>query len=103
MPISIARVQTEDRNVNQLQSNIAKALNPVLSNPISSGSILTGISLKAGANTVSHKLNRILQGWVLVRQRQVATIYDTQDTNNNPSLTLTLVSSADVVVDLYVF
>lgn len=100
---SIAKVQTVDRTVNQLQSNIISAVNPILANPIVSGTILTSVSLVVGSNTISHNLNRNLQGWIIIRQRALSQIYDTQDSNPNPSITLILVASSAVVVDLYVF
>ena len=48
-------------------------------------------------------LQRPLQGWYIVRQRALASIYDTQDSNQNPSLTLNLTSNAVVSVDIAVF
>lgn len=100
---SIAQVQSDDRNMNQLQQNISTAVTPLLRNPVLNGIILDNVSLVMGANSVQHKLNRKLQGWVLVRVRNDATIYDTQDSNPTPEVTLHLVASADVIVNLYVF
>jgi hypothetical protein len=81
----------------------ASILNPFLSNPANNSLILENVSLAAGANVVNHKLGRKLSGWKTTRVRASATIYDTQDSNQTPQLTLQLVSSADVVVDLEVF
>lgn len=100
---SIALVQTEDRNVNQLQQNITQALNPMLKNPLLNGYILTEISLAAGANIIEHGLGRPLIGWFLVRRRANESVYDTQDSNTSPSTTLQLTASGAVVVDIYVF
>jgi len=44
-----------------------------------------------------------LTGWNPTRIRASATIFDTQDSNQTPQLTLNLVASANVVVDLLVF
>jgi hypothetical protein len=96
-------VQTTDRNINQLQTNIISALQPLLLGGILDGTVLTNVSLVSGSNAVPHGLNRKLQGWIIVRQRAAATVYDTQDNNPNPTSTLLLTSSAGVVVDLYVF
>ena len=100
---SIAKVQTLDRNFNQFQTNVTSSVNPVLANPLVNGTILPNVSLAVGSNTISHTLNRNLQGWIIVRQRALSQIFDTQDSNPNPSLTLILVASTAVVVDLYVF
>lgn len=86
-----------------LQTNWATQINPVLANPVINGFILKEVQLSSGTNVVNHKLGRKLQGWFIVRQRASATIYDTQDSNSNPSLTLFLTASANVTVDIYVF
>lgn len=86
-----------------MQTNWASKINPIISNPISNGILLKEQSLTTGSNTINHKLGRKLQGWFIVRQRAAASVYDTQDSNSLPNLTLTLTSSVNVIVDLYVF
>lgn len=82
----------------------AAIINPVLSNPVLSSSMLLNVSLTSGNNVVNHKLGRKLQGWMISRIRNnYAEIYDTQDGNSTPALTLNLNSSVDVVVDIVVF
>lgn len=104
---AIPQVQTTDpvtaRTVNQLQQNIINAVNPVITNPLTQGTILTGQQLSPGSNTINTGINRTLQGWIIVRQRAAATIFDTQDSNPTPTKTLRLNSSAAVSVDIYVF
>ena len=99
----ITQVQTDDRNVNQLQQNVQAALGPLLTNPALNGRVLQGISLLAGPNIINHGLGRKLVGWMIVRQRAASSVYDAQDVNTQPALTLALVVSAPVVCDLYVF
>lgn len=103
MAKAIARVQTQDRTVNQLQENIKQAVDPLLSNALAGGNLLQSIALTTGSNSINHKLGQTLVGWFLTRLRGAASVYDTQASNPNPTVTLTLVSSADVTVDLYVF
>lgn len=81
----------------------ASELNPLLAAPQNNSSILRSVSLVVGANVVNHLLGRPLQGWKIVRQRAAASIYDTQDSNQTPALTLQLTSSAAVSVDIEVF
>lgn len=100
---AIAKVQTTNREVNQLQSNILSFLNTLGQNAINSGIILKEQSLKSGSNNIPTKLERPLQGWFIIRQRSAASIYDNQDNNKDNTRTLILVSSADVVVDIFVF
>lgn len=88
----------------QTQQQWAAILNPVIANPMNSATILKNQSLVSGANTINTKLGQPLQGWNIVRWHGAwAQIYDTQDTNPTPSLTLTLTSSAPVLVDILVF
>lgn len=101
--VRLRKVQTTDREVNQLQSNVAEILDPLSSNPVTQGQILSSVALAAGANSINHKLNRTLIGWFLVRKRSVAVIYDQQDTNTQPAVTLALQASVADTVDIYVF
>lgn len=88
---AIAKVQTENREVNQLQSNILSYLNVLQDNALLSGVILQNQQLTSGTNTINHKLNRKLRGWFIVRLRSSATIYDAQDGNTTPDRTLSLI------------
>lgn len=100
---AIALVQTQDKDINQLQQNISQAINPVIQNPIISGNILVQQQLQPGINQVDHQLGRKLQGWFLVRKRASSDIYDIQDSNRTPAATLALQASLAVSVDIYVF
>ncbi len=101
--MALTNFQDTNKNFQLMQSDWASKINPVLVNPIVNGIILKSVSLIIGSNTINHKLGRKLQGWLLVRQRAAASIFDLQDANAMPDLTLVLSSSAAVVVDLYVF
>jgi hypothetical protein len=95
--------QTTIRELSMLQTSWTSQLNPLLADPFLQGVLLSSVSLASGANTINTTLGRALKGWVLTRVRASATVYDTQDSNTNPSQTLLLTASAPVVVDLYVF
>lgn len=97
------KINTEDSNINRIQDNLVRTLNPVFNTPILGGNILQNIPLIVGTNAINHKLGRALQGWYLVRKRGPAEIYDTQDANTTPTKTLLLITDTDVVVDIYVF
>lgn len=102
-PTSIPKVQTDDRNINQLQQNLSTALTPVLQNPIVNGIILKDVTLASGDNTINTGLGRKLQGWFLTRVNASTSVFDKQSTNTMPELTLILNSSAGALVDVYVF
>lgn len=95
--------QSPDRNLQMLQTRWASELNPVLSNPSLQCRIIKNVSLATGATIINHLLGRNLTGWRIIRQRAAASIYDIQDSNQTPDLTLILVSSAPVIVDLEAF
>ena len=85
------------------QTAWASEINPVLSNALVQGVLLKSVKLSSGSNVINHGLGRVLQGWIPVRIRASATMYDTQDANPSPGLTLQLTVSAAVTVDIYVF
>lgn len=88
----------------QLQTKWASIINPLLKNPATSPLLLKNIVLTTGANSVNHKLGQNLQGWYPVRfHGNFAQLFDTQDTNQTPDLTLNLNASTGVTVDLLVF
>ena len=101
--MAYTKLNTQDELQNRIQDNTKKAVASVSSNPIVQGSILSGVSLKSGDNTVDHKLGKKLTGWFIVSIRGAATIYDKQDSNAQPSQTLVLNSSTAVSVDIFVF
>lgn len=92
------------------QTAWAQQLNPVVASPFVNGNFLKQITLTAGTpNVINHLLGRNLQGWFLTRQRpstdslHFASIYDGQDKNTTPNLTLILNTSFTVSVDIFVF
>lgn len=95
----------------QLLTQWAQILNPFINNPALQVNILKKVQLTQGLNTVNHGLGRTLQGWYAVRPRKYAAdyaLYDEQDNNSTPDLTLSLFStqgtkSSPVIVDLVVF
>ena len=100
---AIPKVQTNSREINQIQNNIVGQLNNIGNNSISSGIILNNQALKTGTNTINHKLEKPLTGWFIVRQKSLANIYDNPHNNKKPARNLILISNADVTVDIFVF
>ncbi len=96
-------IQSDSEQLTMLQTRWASILGPLLANPSLNSAVLKQVQLSTGSNVINHMLGRKLQGWKLVRQRGAANVYDTQDTNSMPQLTLQLESSAPVSVDIEVF
>ena len=102
--MSLPIFQTAIRELSMMETQWSSQLNPLLANPANQSSILQNVSLKAGVNNViNHLLGQKLQGWTLVRKRASASVWDSQDSNQTPQLTLILNTSADVVCDIEVF
>lgn len=92
------------RVINTLQANAADSINPMASKIQNDSVLLTSVVLKSGqVNIINHTLGRTLTGWTVIRQRAQAQLWDTQDSNAAPNLTLWLNTSANVTVDLLVF
>jgi hypothetical protein len=96
-------INTNDQDLATVQQNLVRTLNPIFNTNTLGGNILTSIALTSGVNSINHKLGRNLSGWQIIRQRASADIWDSQDSNQTPNLTLTLNVSAPVTIDLYVF
>lgn len=96
-------IQSSVSTINMVQNRWKSILDVLLGNPSLDCSILSDISLVPGANVINHKLGRKLQGWRIVRVNGSVSIYDIQDSNTIPELTLILHSSTNVVISLEVF
>ncbi len=83
-----------------MNPKLAASLNPIIANPLSSGSILKDIVLINGETTLNHGLGRLMQGWLITDINGAATIYRSQPLNSS---TISLTSSAVVTVSIEVF
>lgn len=99
----LPKIKTSLQDLSLLQDRWKAILDTLLTNPSLQSNLLHAVTLTSGSNTINHKLGRTLIGWRIVRLRGSATIYDTQDNNPQPDLTLQLTSSADVSIDLEIF
>jgi hypothetical protein len=98
------KLDIDDQVLSRVQDNVEAAIGQLSSTEIIQGRVLTNVKLLASTNNiVNHKLNRNLLGWTIIRQRSQAQIWDSQDSNPNPSLTLLLNTNLDVLVDIWVF
>jgi hypothetical protein len=87
-------------SLDMMQTKWATELNPVISNTLVNGLLLSNITITTGANVINHLLGRKQIGWFITDINASAQIYRSQDLNN---LTLTLTSDADCVASLWVF
>ena len=89
-------------NLSAMSTRWKAIIDPFLGNPSNSSNILSNVSLIEGTNVINHKLGRSMQGWFITDQQGAANIYRPNTAPFN-SLTLTLISSAAVTVNLGVF
>jgi hypothetical protein len=83
------------------QTKWSSALNPVLALPILDGLQIDGIKLIANkAQAINHQLQRLPQGWFLVDNTANTVVWRTQAFN---TLTLSLESSSDTTISIWVF
>lgn len=98
------KLNTDNPLVMRLQENVDQQFTQITDREILSGLLLKNVDLLTGSvNIINHKLERKPNGWFIVRKRGTADVWDEQDGNNKPELTLLLNSSANVNVDLWIF
>lgn len=97
-------IQSNDRLIQQFQTNVKEVLDPIANNPLSKGHILSNIKLVSGiTNIIPTGLNRTLVGWFLTRLNGNSVIWDSQLENKTPAQNLQLLCSADCIVSIFVF
>jgi hypothetical protein len=101
---NLKKIGLKDKDSQKLQQNIENAIEPIIRKAIIDGVLLKNLCLTPGtSNEIRHGLGRAPQGWIVVRKRADARIWDVQDFNANPSRTLSLAVSHNVEIDLWIF
>jgi len=100
-PTAFRQINTNDRELKLIQSNIDSAINSVIRAQILDGVLLESVALVTGANKIEHKLDRKYVGYIVVRNNSTATVYDSSSIETDVYVTLT--ASAPTTVSLWVF
>lgn len=101
MPFKIPLVITQDKDLNLFQTQLGKALQPIISNAMLDGTMLNAIVLLAGVATVfPHNLNRLQMGWFLTDTNAASTVFRSAPFNSS---TLTLTASNNTIVNIWCF
>lgn len=102
---AISQVNSNNREISQLQSNIVPPLNGLLANPITQGVILYSVPLTITVdNYINHGLGRPYVGFIITRlYAPGAVIFESATVNSLPGLQIILKTTATVTADLYVF
>lgn len=86
----------------KMQTTWAQQLDPVIANLLVNGQLLKGIELNSGITVVNHRLGRQLQGWFLSAPKGPAIVSQASQ-QPNPTLTLTVNSTAAITTDMWVY
>jgi len=98
----LKRINTEDKNLNQVQENVDKVLDGINQNPLLGGRIKQDVVLKElEPFELEHGMNRQVIGYFIIKKSGEADVWDTK--SNIPSKTLILTSTKNVVISLYIF
>jgi hypothetical protein len=92
------KIKVTDRELSQVQDNVAQILQPLSKNALLDGTFVT-VDLTSGSNTIAHRLQRLPLGWVITDRDTAATVYRTAWDSANIFLT----ASGTVSVTLYVY
>lgn len=103
MKKAIMKVQHDDQRINLMQDRFVEGLEAALSSELLDSIILSNVVLVSGDNTISHRLGRVLKGWIVTRISAAVSLYDRQTTNTIPDRTLVINASGGATVDLLVF
>lgn len=87
---------------NLAQTQWASQLDPVIANLLVNGQLLTDQMLVTGPNAVNHKLGRVPNGWFIVSPEAAGSVYQASY-QPNPTLILTLTSTANIPCSIWVF
>jgi hypothetical protein len=97
--ITFRKIRTDNRNLMQLQDNIASVVETLRTCPFLDGTAVSAIVLKSGANVINHLLDRQPQGYFLTDINASATVYRSAwDVK-----TITLVASTNTTVSFWVY
>lgn len=96
-------VATSNGDLGRAQQQLRLTLDPITAVPLLDGVLVEDVALTTSTKSVKHGLGRAPTGWLLVRKTANANVWDAQDSNAHPELTLDLVASGSVTVSLWVF
>lgn len=101
---NIKKTDQASQEVQKLQQNIQNWAKIFTDFPIVDGVLIKEVCLRPNvANNVTHKLGRKALGYIIVRKREDARIWDLQDLNSTPNTTFALASSHECTVDVWIF
>jgi hypothetical protein len=93
------RIFTNNEDLSKVQNAIEQSLAPINNSAIIDGVLITGVALTTANAQISHTLDRIPLGYIVVGSSAYANVKDAA----RDSKTITLSSSATTTISLWVF
>jgi hypothetical protein len=95
------KVAGATEEVAKLQERLQEFFVPLTTSAIIDGILLRNIVLSTSVTQVEHRLNRVAQGWIVVRKNANVDVW--QPSANLPNVFVELQATGNVTVDLWVF
>ena len=95
--------QVKSRELKLMQDAVAKVFRGITDIAILQGRLVEDYSLASGDNTIEHKLDREVRGYLIVKATASINVYDKQASNSTPTRTLVLNSSAAATASIWIF
>jgi hypothetical protein len=92
--------QDPNKNLMLMQTKWKSEIDPTLAIPLLGGLQLKSQVLAAGVNVITHKLGRMMQGWIVTDQNAAVVPYRSAPLS---ATTLTLTASGPVTINLWVY
>lgn len=99
------QVIASDRQVQELNTNVARVFNSLYSNPLLNNPVIVkGLLFSSGTDLlVSHKLGRAVTGYIVINSNAAVNIFQSSSVNSQPTAQIILKSNANATVDLLFF
>lgn len=96
---------TSDLDVQNLDNAVGRVFDSLAPNPLlNSPTLITRLVFTAGTDLIiSHKLGRIVKGYILVGSTASSTLYTSPTANSNPKVQIILCTSANTTANILFF
>jgi len=100
---NFTQLYTGDAPVDQVQSYIGTALQPLLSLPFSAGNRVQDVELGSTDTHVAHGLETTPEGFIVLKSNAAQVVFESGTANDNPNRFMILQAGGTVTVDLFFF
>ena len=100
---SFTALSTGEPATDQVQGDIATALNPLFQLPVASGNRVQDQERTTADTVVDHGLEQAPEGWIILKQNAAQVIYESATVNDFPETTVILKAGGTVTADLFFF